>query len=550
MYSKHNIYSGATALALFLLLGACKKYEPEPVEFLTKNYVYDKMDRNGDYAKQVLNHLYTYLPNGYNRIDHVVLDAATDDAVSSDNYSTIELLSKSRINAVSTNPDGYWYDGYAAIRDVNQFLAHIDNVPVTAQIKQYWKGEARFIRAMNYFELIKRYGGVPLLGDQLFSQEDEVSLPRSSYGECVQYIVDELDHISDSLREDPVQDLDLGRITRGAALALKSRVLLYAASPLNNPDNDPGKWQQAADAAKAVMDLHVFSLESNYVSLFVKRKNKEVILAYQRAQTTDVERNNAPVGYAEPNQSNGYVSPTQELVDAFPMRNGLPVDDAASGYDPANPYASRDPRLGATVFYNGAAWLSRPVETFEGGLDKPNLIQRQTRTGYYMRKFLADYSGSTAYGNQDHNFPIFRYAGILLNYAEAANELGDQDAAYEQLKAIRKRAGIDPGADEMYGLKAGMTQEEMRKAVRLERRIEMAFEEQRFWDIRRWKIAGDVADGTLHGMKIEKNADGSFTYQTVGISDILFTAPKMYLYPIPYEEIAGNPAVTQNPGWE
>lgn len=531
-----------------LLMDACRKAELRPQNYITPDYVYNKLDSSGQYAEEVLNNLYTYLPNGFNRIDNVVLGAATDDAIPSDEYNNINILSESTLNAVSDNPDGIWYDAYEAIRNVNLFLKHVDNVPIDATTKTYWRSEARFIRAINYFELIKRYGGVPLIGDKLFSQNEKISIPRNTYEECVKYIVSELNDIKDSLRPDPVSNTQLGRITQGAALALKSRVLLYAASPLNNPDNDLSKWQAAADAAKAVIDYGKFSLVNDFVSVFTERQNDEVILAYQRDQTKDLERQNAPVGYAEPNQSQGYVSPTQELVNAFPMENGLPITDPNSGYNPDSPYLNRDPRFYATIFYNGTMWLKRPVETFEGGLDKPNGVQRQTQTGYYMRKFLADYSDQQAYGNQNHNFVIFRYAEILLNYAEAENELGNTNEAYPQLTALRKRAGIEPGADDMYGLKPNMTQDEMRKTIHHERRIEMAFEEQRFWDARRWKTAESVFNQELHGIKITKTSDSTFSYQTVPVFKMTF-APKMYLYPIPYKEIAGNPAIEQNSGW-
>src|SRR5690606_25848065 len=185
---------------------------------------------------------------------------ATDDAISSDNYNNIELLSKSILTSVANNPDDKWYQSYQAIRNVNLYLANVDNIPVDITTKHYWKAEARFIRAISYFELIKRYGGVPLVGDQLFSQDDKINIPRNTYDECVQYIVSELDAILDSLRPDPLVATDLGRISQGADLALKSRVLLYAASPLNNSGNDMSKWQAAADAAKAVIDLNKFSL--------------------------------------------------------------------------------------------------------------------------------------------------------------------------------------------------------------------------------------------------------------------------------------------------
>jgi starch-binding outer membrane protein, SusD/RagB family len=531
------------------VFGGCKKLVQEPMDYITPDYVYNELDSTGNYANQVLNNLYSYLPNGYNRIDNVVLGAATDDAIASDNYSNIELLSRSTLTSVSTNPDGNWYRAYQAIRNVNLFLKNVDRVPVDDDIKMYWKGEARFIRSMSYFELIKRYGGVPLIGDSLFSQSDEINMPRNTFDQCVQYIVSEMDAIKPMLRPDPLSAIDLGRISQGVALALKSRALLYAASPLNNPGNDLNKWKAASDAAKAVIDYNKFSLLSSFVTVFTVRQNTEVILAFQRAQTQDVERNNAPVGYAQPNQSNGYVSPTQELVDAFPMKNGLDINATGSGYNAQNPYVNRDPRLNFTVFHNGSMWLKRAVETFEGGLDKPNTVQRQTRTGYYMRKFLADFSNTAAYGNQNHNFPIIRYAEILLNYAEAANEQGDINIAYDQLKAIRKRAGIDAGTGSMYGLKAAMTQPEMREAIRNERRLELAFEEHRFWDLRRWKTAEQELNKTLHGVRIVKNADNTFTYSVVPVFQMAFLSPRMYLYPIPFSEIGANEALVQNTGW-
>lgn len=528
----------------------CKKFETYPVQFNTPNYVYDSLDFNGDNVKKVMNNLYSYLPTGFDRIDNVVLGAATDDAVASADYSDLEILSKSRLNAVVDNPDGYWYPAYQAIRRVNLFLSQIGRVPLDPVQKGYFRAEARFIRSICYFEMIKRYGGVPLIGERLFAKDERINIPRSTFEQCANYIVAELDDIYDSLRTDPPSSADLGRITQGADLAFKSRVLLYLASPLNNPDGDLDKWQNAADAAKAVMDLGKFSLVDNYVSLFTTRQNKEVILANLRGLNQALERNNAPVGYGEPNQSNGRVSPTQELADAFPMQNGLGITDPASGYDKDNPYQNRDPRFYATLFYNGAMWLGRQVETFDGGLDKPDKLQLQTRTGYYMRKFDADFSMATAYSNQNHNFPIFRYGEILLNYAEAENELGQTDIAYTQLIALRKRAGIQPGVAGRYGLKADLNQQAMRKAIQRERRIEMAFEEQRYWDVRRWKIADTTFNKTLHGMQIIKNLDNTFTYKIIPVQPIIFTSPRMYLYPIPYEEVAGNPGVLQNPGWE
>lgn len=536
-----------------LFFTACKKYETVPEEIITENFIYDNFDKNGVYAQQVVNNIYTYLNPGFNRIDGVLLDAATDDAIPSPYAHSIEVLSKGRLTA-SNNVDDNWSNAYTCIRKVNLFLSKQASVPRDSATKQYWRAEVRFMRAYSYFELLKRYGGVPLVGNKVFTLDDNMNLSQNSFDQCVNYIVSECDVIKDSLRKETTTEFpatEWGKITRGVALSLKSRVLLFAASPLNNPGNTISKWQAAADAAKAVMNLGYFALNSSFLSTFTTRSNKEIILAYQRAVTQDVEKNNAPSGFGAPNQSNGYISPTSELVDAFPALNGRAITDPASGYDATKPYLNRDPRLGWTIFFNGSKWLGRDVETFDGGLDKPGGLLIQTRTGYYMRKFMADYSTSSTYSNQTHNFPVFRYAEILLNYAEAMNETGNQTEAFNQLKLIRTRAGIPAGttAGYQYGLKTTMTQAEMREAIRLERRIELAFEEQRFWDIRRWKIAETVANKDVHGMKVTQTAPGVFSYQSVVVDRLYFSALKNYRYPVPFNEMLSNPSLTQNTGY-
>ncbi|MXV13778.1 RagB/SusD family nutrient uptake outer membrane protein [Hufsiella ginkgonis] len=545
-------YTSLIAVLAFAFLQACTKNEDIPLEQRTEDVIYDKTDINGVYAEQALTNIYTFLPKGFNRVGNAFLDAATDDAVASDLVSNnINLLSKGTQSSTQTADEAY-ATNYGGIYRANLFLSKIDIVPVLTTTKQYWKAEARFLRAMFYFELAKRYGGVPLIGDKVLTPDDNAALPRNTYDQVVQYIVTECDAVSPLLQKEPVTQS--GRATQGAALALKSRVLLYAASPLNNPGNDPAKWTAAAAAAKAVIDLNYYALNSSFVAAFVNRADKEVILGFQQAKNSNLERANAPIGYTtDLYASTGTTSPTQELVDAFPMNNGQAINAAGSGYNAATPYANRDPRFNATIFYNGAQWLGRAVQTYEGGSDKPNTAVTQTKTGYYLRKFLPDLSTASNYGLVDHNFSIFRYAEMLLNYAEAINESGDvlanRTIAYTQLTNIRKRAGITAGAGSLYGLKANMTQAEMRDAIRLERRIEMAFEEQRFWDVRRWKTAATDFNKILHGMKITMTAPGIFTYQVVSVEPIVFIAPRMYLYPFAFPELQANPALTQNPGW-
>ncbi|MGM9477113.1 RagB/SusD family nutrient uptake outer membrane protein [Pedobacter sp. GSP4] len=547
---------------------ACKKplYETEPIS-QNISYIFDKTDSLGVQAKAFLADIYFLLPNGYNRIGNDVLDAASDDAISSSPSSTIEYFVNGRISAVST-VDNSWDNNYKTIRKANIFLANIDVVPLNQKgLKVYWKAEARILRAIAYFELLKRFGGVPLMGDRVLGVNDDIQLPRNTYADCLKYIVDECDALKTIARPDNTlaADEEYGRVTQGVALALKARALLYDASPLNNPNNDLAKWAAAAQAAKDVMNLNIFSLTSAYTTVFNTRKNTEVILAYQRAVTFDLETRNAPVGYTATNASgSGYTSPTQELVDAFDMSNGRAITDPASGYNAADPYTGRDPRFYNTIFHNNAKWLSgtsatptRLVQTYDGGLDKPgSTVNVQTRTGYYMRKFLNEtFATATTYSNQTHNFPIFRYAEIILNYAEAINEAADnavnRTEALNQLKALRLRAGIPIGSTSGYqhGLKTTMTQAEMREAIRHERRVEMAFEEQRFWDIRRWKIAETVLNGTLHGMQIIKNANGTFSYTRYNALNVSFDATKMYRYPIAAAEVNKNRNLTQNPGW-
>ena len=541
----NNRYIALVIFAAITISSCSKRYEKEPLENITEDYIWDVTDSSAIYARNFLHNIYTYLPTGFNRIDGSLLCAASDDAVPSQNGSTVNFLSNGGLSPV-LNPDDSWARNYEGIRKANQFLANIDLVPMRdKQLKEWWRAEARFLRSMFHFELVKRYGGIPIVSDKVFTLEDDLQVPRNTYEECVNYIVSECDDIKSKCRIDPIDDGNLGRITRGAALALKAKMLLIAASPLNNPSSDPALWKKAADAARDIVNLNAFTLEANFANVFITRKNTEVILAYQRSQTSDVETSNAPVGYATP-VSRGLTSPTQELVDAFGMRSGLAITDPGSGYLPNDPYraGTRDPRFYLTVFTNGTQWLRRPVQTFEGGLDKPGGAVVQTKTGYYMRKFMGDMSNQTSYPTQTHNFIIFRYAEVLLNLAEAQNEFAGPSAeVYKAVEDIRKRAGLVP-----FALKAGLTKDQMREVIRNERRVEMAFEEQRYWDVRRWKIAESVYNKPLHGMQITRRPDGTFTYQVIEVSTPVFTN-RMYRYPIPYSEIIKNQNLKQNEGW-
>ncbi|WP_345947612.1 RagB/SusD family nutrient uptake outer membrane protein [Mucilaginibacter sp. PAMB04274] len=554
-----------TLIGTAILFTACQKLEDRPLELVTEEFLWDSKDSLGTNAGYFLNSIYADLPTGYNRIGGNVLDAATDDAVPTEDGTTIASFTNGGYSAIS-NADNSWQSNYASIRKCNLFVQNFNKVhfkkdPTIFIQGQYWRAENRFLRAIFYYELAKRYGGVPLLGDKVLSLDDDLKLPRNSFDECINYIASECDAIKDSLRADPVPASDYGRITKAVALTLKAKALLLAASPLNNPSNDIARWRRAKNAAADVIRLGLFSLEPNFSNVFLTRKNSEVILAYQRNVTTDLETNNAPIGYVSGSTtSRGRTSPTQELVDAFTTIKGLPITadiksaSNLTGYDAANPYANRDPRLDKTVFYNGLPWLSRGVETFDGGRDRPGGSVIQTKTGYYMRKFLGELASSTAYSNQTHNFPIFRYADVLLMFAEAKNEVDGpgaaSDSVYNFVRDIRRRAGIQAGSGQnTYGLTAGMSVTDMRNTIRNERRVEMAFEEQRFWDIRRWKIAESIYNKPLHGIRITK-ASNVLNYKVEQLNTpFQFFAPRMYRYAIPYSEVVKNTNLTQNEGY-
>ena len=574
---KIKIFIGVGLIALCAM--ACKKSEKFPVQDVTIQYVFDPRDSAGTAALKFLLNVYSVVPYGHNRVNPDYLDAASDDAVSSGTGTEVTTLSTAAYNSINLpNYENLWSNTntyntgncWNGIRYANEFIDNIGVVPVKGFVngigtRYIWKSEARFLRAYFYFELVKRFGGVPLLGNTVYNINDNLNIPRSSFANCITYIVNECTAIQDSLITAPLANpaSDNYRATQGAAMALKAKVLLYAASPqFNDPTGsitnalvgytnyDPTRWATAAAAAQAVISLGSYTLDPVYQNVFLTQNDPEVIFirtANGTGPSHNVESDNGPIGYPAA-ISNGQTSPTQDLVNAFPMNNGLPITNPASGYDPNNPYNNRDPRFYSNILYNGAPWLSTSLQTFEGGQSKPDNGQQETVTGYYMAKFMANQASGTTYANHDEDWVVFRYAEILLDYAEAENEsAGPVAAVYQTLEQLRIRAGIT-NTSGSYGLTTGMSQAQMRAAIQNERRIEMAFEEERYFDIRRWKIADSVMNVPRMGVSIT-NSNGTLTYNYIPVLTTKFIAPKMYLYPIPYTEVLANPNMKQNPGW-
>lgn len=446
------------------------------------------------------------------------------------------------------SPNGYSY--WPVITKCNIFFQNIEAAPVEESLKKRMTGEMKFLRAYAYFNLVSFFGGVPLITSP-FNLTDDFNLPRNTYDECMDFVVKEFDAAADLLPLTyPAKDL--GRLTKGAALAAKSRALLYMASPLNNPSNATEKWEAAAKAAKAVIDLNIYSLFPSYKDQFLVQNSYNPEAIWTRPYNYSV----SPEGtYLElqlyPNGYSGFgqVAPYHNIVDSFEMVSGkLPKDDPS--YNPQNPYVNRDPRFYATILYDGAPFKDREVETFTpGGKDSregPISSWNATETGYYVRKFIEESitnPSTTNQGNQSWIF--FRYAEILLNYAEAEYFLGDEPAAREYVNMVRSRPSV-----QMPAITEGGTQ--LLTRIQHERQIELCFEDHRYFDIRRWKIAPVVLNVLPKRMDIVKDpVTGKKTYTVNTMENFTFGfTDKNYLLPIPRTEIDKNPQLVQNPGYD
>jgi starch-binding outer membrane protein, SusD/RagB family len=441
-----------------------------------------------------------------------------------------------------------WTKAYQNIRNINIFFSRIEEAPIDDEMKKRLTGEMKFIRAFVYSQMIWRYGGVPIV-DKVFELGEDYGISRATYDECVTYILKDIDEAI-ALLPARQSASELGRASGHAAMALKARVLLYTASPLNNSSNDKAKWQKAADAAQALLNTG-YSLNDDYQKLFLQ-DNNEIIFARYFSQNDPATEINL---YNGRNGSDGWGGncPTQNLVNDYEMTNGeLPYTEVGgglvvnpnSGYDPGNPYVNRDPRFYYSVLYDGSEWMGRVTETFTGGQDSPeSAIQpwNASLTGYYLKKFMSpDIPPVGSAEKPKSPWIFFRLAEIYLNYAEAKFELGDEQTAKEYLNLVRSRNGVAMPPVTTGG-------EELRKKIQHERRIEMAFEGQRFFDVRRWKIASETEEKDLLGIEITKAADGSKSYKIITVLDRKFQ-PQHYLLPIPRVEIERSKnTLVQNP---
>ncbi|WP_413669036.1 RagB/SusD family nutrient uptake outer membrane protein [Mucilaginibacter sp. Mucisp86] len=517
--------------------------------FVTNRYIGERLqDKEGDGSNP-----------GFGRgFEYSMWSSLTDESIYNNDDATW-LIQRGQLAPENLGGAGVlWGRSYRSIRECNYALSILPKMPFSTAHKTRLEGELKFIRAFRYQDLIRNYGGVVLMGDKVTNLTDNLQDPalfkRASIKESIDYAVAQLNDAASKLPLDNDASWILGRATKGAALALKSRLTLYAASPLYAA----GTWADAVTAAQAVISLNKYGIYTGgYRNLFLTNITNETIferLYTKNANHTHLEIANGPNGYG------GWAgnTPLQNLVDDYEMDNGKAITDPSSGYDATKPYEHRDPRFAATILYNGAPYRERSIEAFiPGGKDSKDGPDNwnTTKTGYYLKKYMNDaYPLQNPWGNAGFQpWIYFRYAEILLNFAEAANEAygpdvvpsGSSLSARTAINLIRSRPSV-----EMPALPGGLSQSQMRDAVRYERRVELAFEEHRFYDVRRWKIADVTENKPAGGVIITKNANGTFTYTPKVALDGRSFKPQHYWLPIPRAEIqASGGQLQQNPGY-
>lgn len=554
---------------------------------------FDDVWKDPGLVEAFVNEMYRGLNHGMREL---MAGSLVDESQFIHNYGSAQVV-QSNLSSADLGPftrgdfeEFNWNVLYTRIRQINIFMENIEKVPFDAA-NQSWKdrlkGEVHFLNAYFYHNLVRLYGGVPLV-KRTFALEDEFLLPRNTFDESVAYIVSECDLAASLLPEDYNGSTDdIGRATKGAALALKSRILLYAASDLFNDPSWAGgyakpelisstsgsrteKWQAAKDAAKAVIDLGIYNVQDtdnpvkDYTDVFLLKNSQEAIFSRYFIKSRGWEDGalpglcNGPNGY----HNWGGNTPIQELVDDYEMTDGTKFDWNNPAHAAA-PYENRDPRLSASILYDQAPWRQRPSDVKDLDPDGKIIIRSVEKTagvwtpgldtrdgpiedwnggysGYYLRKFVDPtvvHEYAAAGGNQEAPWHFFRLAEIYLNYAEACIELGEDNEAKTYLNILRDRAGM-PDITE--------TGQALLDRYRNERRIELVFEQHRYFDVRRWLIAPDVLNRNANGIVIEQPLVGAVTYERNKIQDRMWN-DRMYFLPITQDELNRNALITQNP---
>jgi len=596
----------AVGVCVFILLGPVSCSHEEFLENINKNNLTDDTQWQSETNADIyLNDVYSEVPNKWNFSEH--LEYYTDNYNISHYYTASNWRQGVTLVPSSSNGSAWWgthgpTDGYTwesffqKLRKCNTFLQKIEENKENYSEEYYNKriDEGRFLRAYFYSEYFMHVGGLPIITvplDRNTMSEDEMQYPRATFEETFNFITGELGDIVNNGYLDIKYDNgngDAGRATLGAALAIKGWIELFAASPLFNsgssylpdPNNlvhfanaDATRWAQAAATNKQFIDNYgngaYYELYDDLPNLWrtSNEYNSEVI--WDRQVVANVggmggsyERRGGPTYVLGEYQTWGNYNPTQEMVDAFAMANGKPITDPDSGYDPQNPYVNREKRFYDFIVYDGAPykldWMPRTdtiytrIDETYPNPDKTNQIDLAGKTdvgdsGYYQKKMLNPDAppGNNASGQ---NYIFYRYAEVLLNYAEAQNEAAGPDGSvYDAINKIRRRSDLPD-------LPAGLTKDEMREAIYRERRVELCFENKRYLDNKRLAQAEEKMGNPRHNMVIRntKPEDNSGEWVYSVEEEVKYSVkfePKQYMSPIPQNAIDQNPKILQNPGY-
>ncbi len=521
-------------------------------------------------TESMLTHVYSFMPQDLGIIDNAMRDCASDDAEFGATGATVQVFNTGNWSPVKTTDTAWGL--YKGIRAANSFIEEIANVDFSRyehnggyqnwmKKLKYFPYEARVLRAHYFFELARRYGDIamPLT---VLDQNGAANIGKTSFADVINFIAEECTEASknlpDSYENEP--DKQVGRITKGFALAVKSKALLYAASRLHNPSMNAELWKRSAKAALDLINTGIYALDP--IESANNIPSKEVILMKMNSESSLFELLNFPLRFTEGKRDVNAIAesnfPSQNLVDAFETINGYRVTLEANGwkcddpkFSPQAPYDNRDSRFYRAILANGMKFKDNTIETYVGGKDDAIVSQGGSPTGYFIRKYIQPTTSFVPDHEvlNKHHWVIYRYAETLLTYAEsminAFNDPNYTDGTYEYsalwaINQVRSNARM-PAI-------TATTKEEFIKCLYNEWRVEFAFEDHRFWDVRRWKIA-DTTQRELYGVKIQKLPNGQWQFFRT-LYETRVWKDCMYLFPIPQEELFKNTNLNpQNLGW-
>ena len=547
---KKILISVFTILALFSAT-SCMDLDKDPLDRISDKAVF----KDEGLTTAYLYTIYGYMPCGYGLFvqdgQNVftgmgitdLLDGSTDLLRSPAGWNESNGVMIPGTMSSSYNPLETWGRSYEVIRKVNNLLEGLSDSPLSNEFKQRVTSEARFVRAFMYFDLVRRYGDVPLIKEvQGFDNLEELKVPRTDKEEIYDFIFTELDEIGNILpfaKDIPVTQN--GRVSREAAWALNGRAMLFAK-----------RYDKSAEYSYKVIEPRYFKLAENYNALFQSHGGDQEVI-YEILFDGLNKGHAADNLFYPPSIDNGWGSrtnPTQELVDSYEMLDGTPFD-WNNPAQASNPYANRDKRLAASIIYDGATFKNKVIRTAYLTADDGLGLVERTYTGYYLRKFMDETLPfeKLFFGGSKTSWKELRLAEVLLNYAEAKNEAnnGPDQTVYDAIDEVRNRAGLPD-------LPTGLSKAQIFDRIVQERKVELAFEGHRFWDLRRWKTAESVLnDKYFHGMKITEDAGGVKKYEVFQLNMLpkqVFLS-KHYLMPINIAELQKNPNLgNNNPGYE